>query len=280
MDTLQIVFYIFAGASVGFAIGLTGVGGGSLMTPLLIFVFHIPPQVAVGTDLLFAAVTKSGGVLSHQKLGSIRWRLVFLLGAGSIPPSVLLHIFVLNDVEASQFSNLLTVSLGLMLILTSMVLIFRTRIRDLATRPGSLLARWGQDHTSFLTFIIGFFLGVFVTLSSVGAGAFATAALMLLYPRMTGLNIVGTDIAHAVPLTFIAGLGYFYHGHVDLWLLGALLVGSLPAIFLGARLAARLPDRVLHPVLASIQVRFLLKLSDFRVGDTVDHMPRRHMPAG
>lgn len=239
--------YILAGASVGLAVGLTGVGGGSLMTPLLL-AFGFPLHIAVGTDLMYAAITKAGGVYVHTSQKSVRWDLVGLLAAGSLPAAVLTILalrFLFDD--PSGYAPVITTTLGAMLILTSLVLIFRTRIQEMAAGIGTLTG----NHVSLLTFLMGVSLGVLVTLSSVGAAAIATAIVMLLYPRLSGLNVVGTNLAHAVPLTLIAGLGHFALGNVDLLLLVCLLAGSLPATWFGSRLAGFIPDRVMKPVLAT-----------------------------
>jgi len=244
---LDLVFYIAAGASVGLAIGITGIGGGSIMTPLLL-AFGFPLHVAVGTDLLYAAVTKTGGVIAHARQKSIRWDLVILLALGSIPASAV-TIYTLQSWFHSpeNYTGIISLALGITLILTSAVIIFHSRLSYFASK----LAPLTSDKIYWLTPLMGLLLGVLVTLSSVGAGAIATALLMILYPTLKSLNIVGTDIAHAVPLTLFAGLGHLMLGNVDLYLLVALIAGSLPAVFLGARLARHIPDRVLRPILAT-----------------------------
>ncbi len=260
---MEIVFFVLAGAAVGFAVGMTGVGGGSLMTPLLIL-FGIPYNVAIGTDLLYAAVTKAGGAVAHKRQGTVRWQLVFILAAGSIPAS-LATVFLLNNVftSAREYEGLLTHSLGLMLILTSAVLLFKRRIQA-STSKDEGASGWAHRHAKSITFVSGIVLGVFVTLSSVGAGAFCAALLLVLYPRLPALHVVGTDIAHAVPLTLIAGLGHLMLlGNVDFTLLGALLVGSLPAVHYGTKFGARLPSSILQPILASILMTLGVKFAFF-----------------
>jgi len=247
---MDILSYILAGAAVGLAIGITGVGGGSLMTPILLL-FGFPPNVAVGTDLLYAAITKSGGVLMHKRQGTIRWRIVLLLGIGSIPASVitvlLLKDFYKDDVD---YGPLLTTSLGIMLIVTSIVILARNHlISSYTPQNGNILLNSIQANPGKLTFIMGILLGITVTLSSVGAGAFAAAILLVLYPRLPSINVIGTDLTHAVPLTLAAGLGHLALGNVDFRLLGTLLVGSLPAIYVGTKIGARLPDNILQPIL-------------------------------
>lgn len=258
------MLYVAAGAGVGLAVGLTGVGGGSLMTPLLIL-FGFPYNVAIGTDLLYAAVTKAGGVAAHRRQKSVQWSIVKYLALGSIPAS-LATAMLLGTVftDAKQYEGLLTRSLGIMLVLTAMVILFRRFLRKTSDRPHGPVGLYFQEHAKMVTTISGIFLGVFVTLSSVGAGAFCAALLMTLYPRLPALHVVGTDIAHAVPLTLIAGMGHFLLlGNVDLVLLASLLVGSLPAINIGTRLAAKMPSRVLQPVLATLLLGMGLKFSCF-----------------
>ena len=249
---MDLLFYIFAGAGVGVAVGVTGVGGGSLMTPLLIF-SGIPHQVAIGTDLLYAAVTKAGGVVAHRRQGTIRWRLVILLAAGSLPAAIATSYALKSIFEGeNDYRPLLTHALGIMLILTSAVILFRRRLQaeDL-NQPIEI--KWFHTHASLITVIAGVFLGVLVTLSSVGAGAFGAALLLTLYPRLPALHVVGSDIAHAVPLTLIAGLGHFFLlDTINFQLLGGLLLGSLPGVHFGAKLASRIPNQVLQPILATL----------------------------
>lgn len=250
---MDILLYILAGAAVGLAVGITGVGGGSLMTPLLLL-FGFPPHVAVGTDLMYASITKAGGALAHHKQRTIRWRLMGLMAAGSLPAAGV-TIFLLHNYfgDPESYNHLLTTSLGFMLILTSGVILLKSRLRQNIAQEivaqQDLVTTRKQD---VLTFAMGVSLGVLVTLSSVGAGAIAAAVLMILYPKLASIKIVGTDLAHAVPLTLIAGLGHMFLGNVDFLLLGSLLIGSLPAIMLGTKLGANIPDKVLHPILASV----------------------------
>lgn len=260
---MDFVIYILAGAGVGLAVGMTGVGGGSLMTPLLIL-FNIPYHVAIGTDLLYAALTKTGGVISHQRRGTINWRLVAMLAAGSIPASVL-TAFSLDRLfgDPDAYKPLLTSALGIMLILTSLVLLFRKTIQSSSKSeqdgPG-----FARRHATLITFIAGVALGVLVTLSSVGAGAFCAALLLVLYPHLPALRVVGTDLAHAVPLTFIAGMGHFLLlGNVDWVLLACLLVGSLPAVHFGTKLGSMVPNEVMHPLLASLLMLLGVKFAFF-----------------
>jgi uncharacterized protein len=251
---MELILYISAGASVGFAIGITGVGGGSLMTPLLLL-FGYPAPVAIGTDLLYAAITKAGGALAHHRARNVDWSIVRFLALGSVPSAVLVHFAIRQSTfqESPDFERLLTFSLGIMLIITSIVLIIKNILRSKAieNKPGLVLS-FIQGHRGGITFLMGIVLGVCVTLSSVGAGAFAAALLLTVYPQIRTAKIIGSDIAHAVPLTFIAGFGYLLAGYVDLVLLVSLLVGSLPAIALGSRLSSRVPEQTLQRVLVII----------------------------
>ncbi|MBU0603630.1 MAG: sulfite exporter TauE/SafE family protein [Gammaproteobacteria bacterium] len=243
--------YSIAGFFVGAIVGLTGVGGGSLMTPLLVLLFGIHPAVAVGTDLLYAAITKAGGALVHGRNSTVDWRIVTALGIGSVPAAAI-TLWWLSTHSGSTYGSqsLISGTLGVALVLTACALLFRTRLQALAQRPG--IGEWRERNLRTLTIVTGAILGVLVTISSVGAGALGTAALVFLYPRLSAVRIIGSDIAHAVPLTLVAGLGHWWLGNVDWALLGALLVGSLPGIALGSQIAARLPERVLRPLLATM----------------------------
>lgn len=251
----EILLYAAAGGSVGFVVGMTGVGGGSFMTPILL-AFGFPAPVAVGTDLLYAAVTKAGGVWTHRRQRTIAWSVVGLMAAGSVPASLLTMLLLRHlQREGIEYADLLTVTLGIMLVLTALVLLFRTtllRERHQIADDASTLGALERRHARKLTFLMGIALGVLVTLSSVGAGAFGAAVLMILYPRMAMIRVIGTDLAHAVPLTAVAGLGHWHLGHVDFALLGSLLIGSLPCIWLGTKVAARVPDKLMQRGIATI----------------------------
>ncbi|HHH35705.1 MAG TPA: sulfite exporter TauE/SafE family protein [Gammaproteobacteria bacterium] len=244
--------FILAGFGVGALVGLTGVGGGSLMTPLLIFLFGIPPVTAVGTDLLFAAITKAGGIWSHQRQGNIRTDLLLLLGAGSLP-TALLTVYYLGSLRAagSELDGLIQVGLGIALVLTSLVLLFRRSVHRLGRMAKLWLPSWRRLRP-WITVLCGMILGLLVPISSIGAGALGAAMLLFLYPRLPTRVIVGTDLAHAVPLTAVAGLGHLQMGSVDFALLGMLLAGSLPGIWLGSQASNLVPERVMRPLLASM----------------------------
>ena len=241
--------YSLSGLAVGILVGMTGVGGGSLMTPLLILLFGIHPATAVGTDLLYAAATKTGGTFFHGFARTVDWRVVSRLATGSVPATAL-TIFVLSrtDIQNSTTHSLITMILGGALFMTALVLIFHKQIlAAYANRVGVLSDR----RTMILTIAVGAALGVLVSITSVGAGALGVTALIALYPRYPLARIVGSDIAHAVPLTLLAGLGHWMLGSVDWPLLGSLLVGSIPGILIGSYAAGRVPDHVLRLILAA-----------------------------
>lgn len=250
--------YTLAGLFVGIMIGMTGVGGGSLMTPILIFGFAVQPAVAVGTDLLFAAVTKAGGVWAYWRHGVVNWTAVKRLAMGSLTTTLLTLWFLSSTgIEQGHHNDLITSALGVALILTSSALLLKGFIGGLLqARAGhpvvSALYRLRQDeqHKAIATVITGAFLGIMVTMSSVGAGALGAIILLFLYPKMRGVEIVATDIAHAVPLTAVAGLGHSAVGTVDWSLLTFLVMGSLPGIYIGSHLGVKIPDRIMRPLLA------------------------------
>ena len=241
-----------SGFVVGTLVGLSGVGGGSLMTPLLVLLFGFKPATAVGTDLLYAAITKSGGSWVHHRHGNIDWTITGRLALGSVPAAALtLLILARPGVQGHGATGLISVVLGFALLLTALSLFFRQRLLDIAKRR-SASADSLQGHAADLTVLVGAVLGVLVTISSVGAGALGVTALTFLYPQLATRRIVGSDIAHAVPLTLVAGLGHWWLGTVDVVLLVSLLIGSLPGIALGAHFAARVPERALRGLLASV----------------------------
>lgn len=243
--------YTVAGFSVGAIVGLTGVGGGSLMTPLLVLLFGIHPSVAVGTDLLYAAVTKAGGTLVHGLKGTVDWSITRRLALGSIPASALTLTLVgtLAPGGIEGAASLIKVALGFALLLTAVAIICRKHIQAFALKHAG---EPNPRRTAALTVLTGAVLGVLVSTSSVGAGALGVTALFFLYPALPTLRIVGSDIAHAVPLTAVAGVGHWVLGSVDWNLLLSLIMGSLPGIWLGSHISTKVPDRVLRPILASM----------------------------
>ena len=239
--------YALSGFAVGVLVGMTGVGGGSLMTPLLILLFGIHPATAVGTDLLSAAVSKSAGTIVHGLAHSIEWPVVRRLAMGSVPATIMTLGFLalLNQSEAAR--GLITIILSAVLLLTAAILVFRGSI---VRFDHSRLPVLDDRGTATATVVIGAVLGVVVTISSVGAGAAGVCVLLILYPKLPMARIVGSDIAHAVPLTFVAGMGHWMMGTVDWHIVGLLLAGSLPGIVLGSYLAVRVPETLLRAILA------------------------------
>jgi uncharacterized protein len=251
--------YSISGFGVGFLVGMTGVGGGSLMTPLLILLFGIHPATAVGTDLLYAAATKTGGSLVHGLARSIHWPVVGLLACGSLPASILtLAVLWQLNLNGEVARSLINLVLCGALFLTAVSLIFRNAIM---ARYRHRLDQVSPATTSVITVLVGAVLGVIVSISSVGAGAVGVTALLLLYPRLPMARIIGSDIAHAVPLTLVAGTGHWMAGAVDWHLMGSLLVGSLPGILIGSYSAIRVPETALRLVLATTLIVVATKLA-------------------
>jgi len=250
--------FSLSGLLVGLIVGLTGVGGGSLMTPILVLLFGVHPATAVGTDLLYAAITKSGGTLVHGLNKTVDWRVTGRLALGSMPATLLtilaLQKFGLQDAKTSATISFM---LGIALVLTAVSLLFRIQLLAFAARHSG---PENPARTTALTVLTGVVLGVLVSISSVGAGALGVTALLILYPKLPTVRIVGSDIAHAVPLTLLAGLGHWWLGSVNWVMLVSLLIGSLPGIVIGSKLAPKLPDGVLRPVLATILVIVGLRL--------------------
>ena len=241
--------YSLSGFAVGALVGMTGVGGGSLMTPLLILLFGVHPATAVGTDLLYAAATKTGGSLVHGYARSIDWRVVRRLATGSVP-ATLVTLAVLShfNLSGDAARNLITLVLSVALLATAFVLVFGEAI---VAAYRARVAELDSHRTAVNTILVGIVLGVLVSISSVGAGAIGVIALIMLYPQLPMARIVGSDIAHAVPLTLIAGTGHWMMGSVDWHIIGSLLAGSLPGLFVGSYFAIRVPERALRLVLAT-----------------------------
>ncbi len=237
-----------SGFMVGLLVGQTGMGGGSLMTPILMLLFGVHPATAVGTDLLYAATTKSVGTLVHGIHDTVNWRVVRRLATGSVPATAATLLLLSRfGVAEGGGGRLISIVLGITLLLTALSLIFRAAFLRLASR---LIDDVPPERTKVLTIATGAVLGVLVTISSVGAGAIGVTALLLLYPKLPMKVIVGSDIAHAVPLTLVAGIGHWWLGSVNPLLLASLLIGSVPGIVLGSFMAVRVPEWVIRPILA------------------------------
>jgi uncharacterized membrane protein YfcA len=245
--------YTVSGFVVGLIVGVTGVGGGSLMTPLLVLVFGVSPATAVGTDLLYAALTKSLGGWVHSRNGTVDWKIMGLLSLGSVP-AALLTIIILKYLALDErtLRGLVTSVLSVALLLTAIALLLKDWIKRIALRDDGTVHELHQHHLTAATIATGTVVGSLVTISSIGAGVLGTVALLFLYPRLSAVKVVGTDIAHAVPLTAVAGMGHMALGTVNFMLLGSLLLGSLPGIYLGSRLSPRVPEKILRPILATM----------------------------
>jgi len=249
--------YLLSGLAIGFLTGMTGTGGGALMTPVLIIFFGIHPVTAVGTDLLYACITKASGTVVHAWNRTVNWKVVGWLAAGSVPMTALtlLALFYL-DIHGNTTQNLVTKILGIALFLTAVSLVFRKQLIELySRRVGHLSPRIVRN----LTILTGAVLGVLVSISSVGAGAIGVTALILLYPEMPIVDVVGSGIAHAVPLTLVAGLGHWALGSINWQLLMSLLIGSIPGIIFGSMLSARIPEAVVRVTLSATLILICAK---------------------
>lgn len=242
--------YVIAGLLVGIIVGLTGVGGGSLMTPILLH-FGISPANAVGTDLLYAAITKAGGVHVHHKKKNIDWRITGWLSLGSVPAAALtlawLHYMTAN---MDTLNSIIKITLGYTLLFTAIAILFKRKIFDYSQKNDLWITRMTHKQQFVATVVTGAILGIIVTITSIGAGVLGTIALFMLYPLLPTVRLVGTEIAHAVPLTLVAGMGHAGLGNVDWGLLTNLLIGSLPGIYVGSHMANRVADHYLRPALA------------------------------
>jgi hypothetical protein len=243
------VLHGVAGLLVGVLVGLTGVGGGSLMTPILVLLFGVSPGTAVGTDLLFASVTKIAGSAVHHKRDTVDWKIMRRLACGSLPGALLaLTVMSMFGKVGKETGHVVLTVLGAMLVLTAVATLFQKKLAVFAKSH----ERLDDSAARVPTMALGLVVGVAVAVSSVGAGAIGVTALLMLYPALRVSRIVGTDIAHAVPLTMIAGLGHWFIGDVDPVLLMNLLIGSLPGAVIGSLLSSRSPDHILRPLLAIV----------------------------
>jgi len=250
IDSFQ-PLYSFSGFFVGMLVGITGVGGGSLMTPLLVLLFGVHPATAVGTDLLYAAITKTAGTAVHGMHGRVNWKVVSLLASGSVPAALaMLWIMAGVNRESPAVAHTITLSLGCLLLLTALMLIFRGQILEAIRKWRGERGTLSPRSIALLTVMLGLTLGILVTMTSVGAGALGVTMLLVLYPQRDVREIVGSDIVHAVPLTLIGGMGYWFIGEINWTMLFALLVGSIPGIVAGSLLAPRLHERSVRIILA------------------------------
>ena len=249
MDLMHTV----AGFLVGMMVGMTGVGGGALMTPILVLLFGVVPATAVGTDLWFAAFTKIVGGLMHQRRGSVDWEVLRRLCLGSLPTSLLTLVWLHSAGQGQVRQGLLLTSLGCVLILTAVAMLCRARTQAWGTSLRMRAPVAFKRAQPALTVLAGSILGFLVTLTSVGAGALGVVMLVTLYPlRMQPARLVGTDIVHAIPLTIVAGTGHLWMGNVNFGLLGTLLLGSVPGVVCGSLLGAKVPDALLRAAIAVV----------------------------
>ena len=251
--------FIASGFAVGLLVGMTGVGGGSLMTPILTLLFGISPSVAVGTDLAFAAVTKSAGTFTHRLRGTVRWDIVRLLCMGAVPAAIVAAIGLKQfGALDKEIGLIIRYSIAGSVLLTVVAILFRGKMLAwINARPERQLQGRALD---IATVVSGVVLGVLVTVSSIGAGAIGATLLVMLYPRLSAAEVAGTDIAYAVPLTAVAAFGHWWLGSVNWMLLLTLLIGSVPGITVGSWFARAVPERVLRGLLAATLTGVAVKL--------------------
>jgi uncharacterized membrane protein YfcA len=249
-DSVMDFLTVLSGFAVGLIVGLTGVGGGSLMTPILISFLHVPPAIAVGTDLLFAGLTKGVGSIAHNSLKQVNWRIAAFMAASSCVTASL-TLWWMKHHDAQALLSPIRTGLGIALLLTAVAVLYRKKLIAWAEARAHAGMAHSRQQEILLTIGLGSLIGVLVTLSSVGAGAIGVTALLLIYPLLGMQKVVGTDLAYAVPLTLLAGSGHALLGHVDWPLLGSLLVGSVPGISIGAHLSKRAPERLLQTLLCA-----------------------------
>lgn len=253
--------YTLSGFLVGLIVGVTGVGGGSLMTPLLVLLFGVSPATAVGTDLLYASLTKTVGGWVHGRRGTVDWKVFGLLAMGSLPAAVVtISLLKFLALEEATLRSVVTSVLSVALLATATVLLFKDAIKKLARRKDGTIYQLHHRYLPAATIATGAVIGSLVTVSSIGAGVLGTVVILFLYPRMPAVKVVGTDIVHAVPLTAVAGMGHLAFGTVDLVLLGSLLLGSLPGIYIGSHLGVKVPEKLLRRILAIMLLIIGLKM--------------------
>jgi uncharacterized membrane protein YfcA len=246
--------YILAGALTGFVVGLTGVGGGALMTPILLIVFSMSPATTVATDLWFAAITKIAGARVHHKNGQVDWQVVKRLWAGSLPVAAL-TVFLVSFGSRNYKIEWLTKAIGIVLLVTAVGLLLAPKLLQHARDRRIGNPERFKAIQPALTVLAGALLGVCVALTSVGAGALGSVLLLYLYPlRMHPHKLVATDIVHAIPLAIVSGVAYLFAGMVDWWVLANLLIGSIPAVLLGSHLAGKVAGRWLQLAIAAVLI--------------------------
>jgi uncharacterized protein len=253
--------YTLSGFLVGLIVGITGVGGGSLMTPLLVLMFGVSPATAVGTDLLYASLTKTLGGWVHSRKGTVDWKIVGLLSMGSLPAALVTILTIKYlALDEKTLRSLVTNVLSVALLLTGSALLLKEYAQKFGRRKNGFIFELHHRRLAAATIVTGALVGALVTISSVGAGALGMVVLLFLYPRHQTVRLVGADIVHAVPLTALAGMGHLALGTVDLVLLGSLLLGSFPGIYIGSHLSAKVPEKILRPILATMLIFIGLKM--------------------
>ncbi|MHB8481971.1 MAG: sulfite exporter TauE/SafE family protein [Nitrospiria bacterium] len=253
---------VVIGFSVGFLVGLTGIGGGSLMTPIMILFLGIRPTIAVGTDLIFGAITKVFGSIIHYRQKTVNLSIVLFLTLGSVPGS-LLGVYLISAVK-SHYGQLVDTfvmkTLGITLIIVAITMVLRVIFPSSQTRTDKNTLKDYSIKQKTLTVLLGGVVGFLVGLTSVGSGSLIVPVLLALFPRLSSRNIVGTDVFHAAILVSIAGLAHLHSGNVQLPMVVSLLVGSLPGVYLGSKMNMKVSEKVLRPVLAS-----MLMLTGFKL---------------
>ncbi len=252
--------FSLAGALTGFIVGLTGVGGGALMTPILLLFFDVSPVTAIATDLWFAAITKIAGAAIHYKAGNVDWQVARRLATGSLPAAFLVVLFVAFGAQIEKV-DWLTKAVGILVLVTAFGLFFAPQLRAFATRKRTDQPKHFKEMQPVLTVVAGIFLGICVALTSVGAGALGTVFLLYLYPiRMTPHRLVATDLVHAIPLAIVAGLGYLAAGLVNWAMLLSMLIGSLPAVIMGSWTATKVRSEWVRISLAAVLLMAAIKV--------------------
>ena len=252
---MQDLAFSLAGLVVGTAVGATGVGGGSLMTPILILFYGISPAVAVGTDLLYASISKAFGVVLHGRNGSLDWKIVGWLSAGSVPAALLTLLFLRSHGADQELDQLIKLVLAIAVLVTATVSLFQDRLwRSLQGNHGGFVEWLHGAGQRPMTVVCGVLIGALVTISSVGAGVIGMMMLLILYPRHSPISLVGSDLAHAVLITGIAGIGHAGIGTVNYNMLLFLLIGALPGVWIGSRIGFRLTDKALKKTIAGLLI--------------------------
>lgn len=251
---------ILAGFLVGIMVGLTGVGGGALMTPLLLLIFGVAPVTAIGTDLWFAAITKMAAGKIHHTKGLIDWQVLRYMWAGSLPASIIMILLIRDGFVALDFS-FLKIAVAIAILITATSMLFQKKLHGIGRYLRISDTQHFKKWQPFLTVFAGAILGCLVTLTSIGAGAVGVVMLNYLYPlKLTPARLVATDIVHAIPLAIFAGVGHLFIGNVDFGLLGWLLIGSIPGVLIGATLSSKLPQEPLRLAIAVVLSLVALKL--------------------